>query len=64
MIDTKTDMVKREPTSLNIDPELWREVKIMAINMGITATDFFEDALRDKLAKERLARERFKITGA
>jgi Ribbon-helix-helix protein, copG family len=44
-------MVKREPTSLNIDPELWREVRKTAIDMGITATEFFEQALREKLAK-------------
>jgi hypothetical protein len=44
-------MVKREPTSLNIDPDLWREVRKTAIDMGITATEFFEQALREKLAK-------------
>jgi hypothetical protein len=44
-------LVKREPTSLNIDPELWREVRKTAIDMGITATEFFEQALREKLAK-------------
>jgi hypothetical protein len=44
-------MVKREPTSLNIDPELWRQVRKTAIDMGITATEFFEQALREKLAR-------------
>jgi hypothetical protein len=46
-------LVKREPTSLNIDPELWREVRKTAIDMGITATEFFEQALREKLAREK-----------
>jgi hypothetical protein len=46
-------MVKREPTSLNVDPELWREVRKTAIDMGITATEFFETALREKLAREK-----------
>jgi hypothetical protein len=44
-------MVKREPTSLNIDPELWREVRKTAIDLGITATELFEQALREKLTK-------------
>ena len=33
-------MVKRDPTSLNIDSELWREVKKMAIDNGVTARVF------------------------
>jgi hypothetical protein len=45
--------LKREPTSLNIDPELWREVRKMAIDKGMTATDYFEQALREKLAKDK-----------
>jgi hypothetical protein len=44
-------MVKREPTSLNVDPELWRQVRKTAIDMGITATEFFEQALIEKLAR-------------
>ena len=48
------DMVaKRGPTSINIDQELWKEVKKAAIDLGITATDFLEQALREKLAKRR-----------
>ena len=43
--------VKRESTSVNIDPELWREVRHTAIDMGISATDFFEEALKEKLAR-------------
>jgi hypothetical protein len=45
--------LKREQTSLNIDPELWREVRKMAIDKGLTATAYFEQALREKLAKDR-----------
>ena len=44
-------MVKREPTSINVDPELWKEVKKAAIDLGITATEFFEQALKEKLHK-------------
>jgi hypothetical protein len=43
---------RREPISMNIDSELWREVRKMAIDKGITATEYFEQALREKLAKE------------
>ena len=48
------DMVtKRGPTSINIDQELWKEVKKAAIDLGITATDFLEQALREKLGKRK-----------
>ena len=53
MLHTKEVELKREPTSLNIDPELWREVRKMAIDKGITATEYFEQALREKLAKDK-----------
>lgn len=46
-------MVKREPTSINVDPELWKEVKKAAIDLGITATEFFEQALKEKLHKKK-----------
>jgi hypothetical protein len=29
-------MVKRELTSINVDPELWKQAKIEAIKRGIT----------------------------
>jgi hypothetical protein len=47
------DMAKRGPTSINIDLELWKEVKKAAIDEGITATEFLEGALRDRLAKSK-----------
>jgi hypothetical protein len=54
MVHNKLEVeLKREPTSLNIDPELWREVRKMAIDKGITATEYFEQALREKLAKDK-----------
>jgi hypothetical protein len=31
------------------DKELWREVRHTALDMGITATQFFEQALRNEL---------------
>ena len=44
---------KRGPTSINIDQELWKEVKKAAIDLGITATEFLEQALKEKLAKRK-----------
>jgi hypothetical protein len=48
-----TDVAKRGPTSINIDLELWKEVKKAAIDEGITATEFLEEALRDRLTKAK-----------
>jgi hypothetical protein len=44
-------MVKREPTSINVDPKLWRDAKIEAIKRGITVTDLFEQSLRKEIGK-------------
>jgi hypothetical protein len=52
-IEETLDMAKRGPTSINIDQELWKEVKKTAIDLGITATEFLEQALREKLAKRK-----------
>jgi hypothetical protein len=46
-------VVKRGPTSINIDLELWKEVKKAAIDEGVMATEFLEEALRDRLAKAK-----------
>ena len=45
--------VKRTPTSLNVDEDLWRQAKIEAINRGTTVTELFEDALRKELRKPK-----------
>ena len=39
-------------TSLSIDEELWIEAKIAATRRRITLTEYFEEALREKLDKE------------
>jgi hypothetical protein len=56
-------VAKRGPTSINIDLELWKEVKKTAIDEGITATEFLEDALKDGLAKAKINKEQFKPSG-
>jgi predicted transcriptional regulator len=45
-------VVKRTPTSIKIDEELWEEFKILAIRKKTTATELLEKAMRDLLAKE------------
>ncbi|MGH9977323.1 MAG: hypothetical protein ACRD8Z_16055 [Nitrososphaeraceae archaeon] len=47
-----SSMIKRMPTSINIDEELWSQLKILAIKEKTTATDLLEQAVRDLLAKK------------
>jgi hypothetical protein len=50
---TESDLAKRGPTSINVDLELWKSVRKAAIDEGITATEFLEEALKDRLAKTK-----------
>jgi hypothetical protein len=50
---SQLDVAKRGPTSININLDLWKEVKKAAIDEGITATEFLEEALRDRLKKSK-----------
>jgi predicted transcriptional regulator len=43
--------MKRESKSINIDPELWRELRKTAIDLNVSASDLFEEAIREKLAR-------------
>lgn len=45
------EMGKKKPTSLNIDEDLWLEVRIAAMKNQMTATEFVNSALKEKLAK-------------
>lgn len=40
---------RREATSINVDPELWKKAKIQAISEGTTLTKLFEEALEMRL---------------
>jgi len=55
---TEIIVVEREPTSLKVDPSLWKEVKILAIEKGMTVTALFEQALREKIAKEKMHKDK------
>jgi hypothetical protein len=44
--------IGRMPTSLKVDPELWEEVKIMSIRTKKNITEYFEEALKEKLRRD------------
>ena len=48
-VDHVTEKVK---TSLAIDEEVWIEAKIAATRRRITLTEYFEEALKEKLERE------------
>lgn len=51
MKDKTLDKRGRLPTSIKIDPELWKEAKIEAITRNIELSDMVENALRKELKK-------------
>lgn len=38
---------------VNIDFELGKKAEVLAINKGITITEFIEEAIREKIEKEK-----------
>ncbi len=46
-------MAKRESTSLNVDPEIWKKAKIHAITKGITLTELVEKAVDSWIKKNK-----------
>jgi predicted transcriptional regulator len=42
---------KRQTTSIRLDPDLWKEIKIQAIRMDIDASEFIERAARQELKR-------------
>jgi hypothetical protein len=45
----KDSTVKRESTSIKIDPELWKEAKIEAIRRETDVSELVEHAIRKEL---------------
>ena len=45
--------MERESRVVNIGLELWKRVEILAIDKGISVTEFVEEAIREKLAREK-----------
>lgn len=51
MTPKEKSQIKREPTSIKIDPQLWKEAKIEAINRDMDLSELVENALRKDLNK-------------
>jgi hypothetical protein len=49
--DGRPSEVKRESTSLKINPELWKEAKIQAIRDDMELSELVEKAILEYLAK-------------
>ena len=45
--------MKSDSRPVNIDFELWKKAEVLAIDKGITITEFIEDAIREKIDKEK-----------
>jgi macrodomain Ter protein organizer (MatP/YcbG family) len=41
--------MKSEYRPVNIDFELWKKAEVIAINKGITITEFIKEAIREKI---------------
>jgi hypothetical protein len=58
MVSTEITEMGREKTSINIDQELWREIRKTAIDLDMSATDFIEQAARKELARAKKEKNR------
>ena len=45
--------MKSESRPVNIDFELQKKAEVLAIDKGITITEFIEEAIREKIDKEK-----------
>ncbi|MHB8567870.1 MAG: hypothetical protein ACYC7D_12810 [Nitrososphaerales archaeon] len=50
--------IKREPTSIKIDPELWKEAKIEAIRRDMELSELVEVSLKKELKKTENPKEK------
>ena len=44
---------KRITTSIKIDPELWKQTKIQAIQDEITVSELLEESIKDYIRKKK-----------
>lgn len=56
MVDKKPDTRGRIPTSIKIDPDLWKQAKIEAINENMDLSELVEKALGAWMGKEEKKR--------
>jgi hypothetical protein len=52
MIEKKPDSKGRIPTSIKIDPSLWKQAKIEAINRNMDLSEMVETALRKEIKEK------------
>jgi hypothetical protein len=45
--------MKKAATSIKINPEIWKEAKIAAINFNTTVSDLVENAIKDYIRKHK-----------
>jgi predicted DNA-binding protein len=45
MLMPEADTIKRETTSIKVDPEKWKDIKIEAIKQGKTVSDLVMEAI-------------------
>lgn len=55
--DRMKKKVLRIVTSIKINPDLWKEVKIQAIREELTISEALEEALKEWLVKKRKAQK-------
>jgi len=48
----------KEPTSIKVNPDLWKEAKIEAIRHGKTLSEVVEEALEDWVKNHTQSKER------
>jgi len=48
---TEKDKTERKQLGVKIDQDLWRELKILALRLGRTATELLEASMKEYLAK-------------
>ena len=47
------EIVKRTATSIKIDPELWKETKIAAIQYETTVSELVEEAIKEYIRRKK-----------
>ncbi|MFH0848583.1 MAG: hypothetical protein V1857_03700 [archaeon] len=50
---SRTRIAKKEATSIKIDPELWKEVKIEAVRQDKTVSELVEEALESHIGQHQ-----------
>ena len=45
--------MKRAKTSIKIDPDLWKETKIAAINFDTTVSELVENAIKEYIKRKK-----------